>query len=53
MARKRIKRELDEFNKNPPDGWSGGPKSEDDLFNWLLILSGPDNSPYQGGFHTS
>ena len=49
LVRKRIKRELDEFNKNPPEDWSGGPKSEDDLFNWLLILSGTDNSPYQCG----
>ena len=49
MACKRIKRELNGFNKNPTDGWSGGPESENDLFHWLLILSGPDNSPYKGG----
>ena len=50
MSIKQIKKNLDEFNKDPPEGWAGGPISEDDLFHWSLLLIVPQNSPYEGGF---
>ena len=49
MAFNRIKNELKEFNRAPPDNWSAGPISDDDLYHWEATLLGPDNSPYQGG----
>uniref|UniRef100_T1KBT0 UBC core domain-containing protein n=1 Tax=Tetranychus urticae TaxID=32264 RepID=T1KBT0_TETUR len=46
MAIHRIKMELDEFEKDPPEGCSAGPIG-DDLYSWEGMISGPSDSPYQ------
>jgi len=46
---KRIKKELEEMQKNPPENCSAGLISETNLFHWRATIIGPEGSPYHGG----
>lgn len=47
-SRKRILKELDEIEKEPPSNCSAGP-SNLDIYQWEATIIGPPESPYAGG----
>ena len=49
QALKRIQKELTEFNKEEPEGFTARPVDDSDMFKWEASLVGPENSPYEGG----
>ena len=48
-ATKRIAREMNEMNANPPTNCTAGPENDNNLFEWTATVTGPDDSPYAGG----
>eukprot|EP01090_Pellita_catalonica_P004858 TRINITY_DN14663_c0_g1_i1.p1 TRINITY_DN14663_c0_g1~~TRINITY_DN14663_c0_g1_i1.p1 ORF type:complete len:168 (-),score=21.73 TRINITY_DN14663_c0_g1_i1:65-568(-) len=44
-----LKKQLTELNKNPVEGFSAGLK-EDNIFEWEVMIIGPQETLYEGGF---
>jgi len=45
-----LRKELFSLTTRPVDGFSASLVNDDDLFNWHLVIVGPEGSPYEGGF---
>lgn len=52
MATRKLLRELNDLQQDPPSNCSAGLVNEGNLFHWTATLLGPEDSPYAGGiFH--
>ena len=49
QAVKRLQKELKKFNEEEPEGLSAGPIDDSDMFKWEASLTGPEDSPFEGG----
>ena len=49
QALKRIQKELAEFNKEEPEGFTAGPVDDSDMFKWEASIQGPEETPFEGG----
>ena len=45
-----IQSHCQELARNPPDGVSVGLGEEENIFNWELMIIGPPETLYEGGF---
>jgi len=45
-----LKRQLLELNKNPNNGFSAGLKDEENIYEWEIMIMGPPDTYYEGGF---
>jgi ubiquitin-conjugating enzyme E2 D/E len=49
MALRRICREKQELDRDPPSNCTAGPVEEQDMLKWTATIVGPENSAYEGG----
>ncbi len=49
MALRRLLAECKQMQKNPPEGISAGPVSEDNYFEWEAAITGPEGCPFEDG----
>ena len=49
MASTRLKKELDQLKKSPPENCSAGPVNEEDIKHWKAMIIGPSGTPYENG----
>jgi len=45
-----LRRQLIELSRNPPDGVSVGLGDDENIFHWELMIVGPPDTLYEGGF---
>ncbi|TID30027.1 hypothetical protein CANINC_001396 [Pichia inconspicua] len=48
-AHKRLLRELRELTENPTEGIVASPISDNDIFHWNCLITGPEDTPYEYG----
>lgn len=49
VAAKRLQKEYMKFLTDPPAGLSAAPTDEENLYKWHALLSGPNDTPFEGG----
>lgn len=45
-----LMKQLKDLKKNPVEGFSAGLKDDSDPFRWEVMIMGPPDTPYEGGF---
>jgi len=45
-----LKRQLQDLNRKPVEGFSAGLIADEDLFSWEIMIMGPTDTLYEGGF---
>ncbi|KAF9354964.1 Ubiquitin-conjugating enzyme E2 15 [Mortierella sp. AD094] len=45
-----LKKQLRELSKNPVEGFSAGLVDESNIFEWEIMIMGPQDTLYEGGF---
>ncbi|TKR76010.1 hypothetical protein L596_017220 [Steinernema carpocapsae] len=45
-----LRRQLAELKKTPVDGFSAGLVSDEDIYKWEVLVIGPPDTLYEGGF---
>lgn len=53
LGRQLLKKQLADLNKNPLEGFSAGLIDDSDLFKWEIVIMGPPDTLYEGGFFKS
>jgi hypothetical protein len=48
-ASKRLLIEYRDISNNPPEGILAGPRDENNLFVWDVLVQGPEGTPFEGG----
>ena len=49
-GRNLLRKQLLELNKNPVEGFSAGLIDDSDFFKWEIMIIGPPDTVYEGGF---
>mmetsp|Transcript_17224 Transcript_17224/g.30981 ORF Transcript_17224/g.30981 Transcript_17224/m.30981 type:complete len:155 (+) Transcript_17224:6888-7352(+) len=47
---RRLRKELEKFETDPPANCSAGPAGDGDDLHWIAMVIGPVETPYEGGF---
>jgi len=45
-----LRKQLNELKKNPVEGFSAGLANDDDIYIWDVLIVGPPDTLYEGGF---
>lgn len=45
-----LGRQLAELNKSPTEGFSAGLVDDSDIYKWQVVIMGPSDTPFEGGF---
>jgi len=45
-----LRKQLNELRKNPVEGFSAGLVDDSNIFEWQIIIMGPQDTVYEGGF---
>uniref|UniRef100_A0A914V2N0 UBC core domain-containing protein n=1 Tax=Plectus sambesii TaxID=2011161 RepID=A0A914V2N0_9BILA len=45
-----LKKQLAELKRRPVDGFSAGLLNDDDIYKWEILVIGPPETLYEGGF---
>ncbi|CAL7947134.1 unnamed protein product [Xylocopa violacea] len=48
-----LRKQLAELNKNPVEGFSAGLIDDNDIYQWEVLIIGPPDTLYEGGFFTA
>ncbi|KAF9366006.1 Ubiquitin-conjugating enzyme 13 [Mortierella sp. NVP85] len=46
-----LKRQLKDLSKNPVEGFSAGLVDDSNIFEWDILIMGPQDTLYEGGFY--
>lgn len=50
LGKQLLKKQLADLNKNPVEGFSAGLINDSDFFKWEILIIGPTDTLYEGGF---